>query len=452
VAESVKRLLAISWAMPPLLTPRSVQVGRALKSLNLSGWQVDVVAVDVDDLPQSYTIDEDLGSLYGDYYQSVRVGHEGEYQDGNDLLMLRWRKPALEAAIRLLEENCYTALLTFAQPWVDHLVGLELKRITGLPWVAHFSDPWVDNFYYCGVDRSLIQEWSVLEEEVARRADVLIFTNDSAADLVMGKYYRGWRGKTAVIPHAHDSDPGEFEQIVPPKKSPLRLVYTGGLYGHRSPEGFYGALALLNQKKTLAGQLEVLVAGPVDPHFKQMPVDMGLGEVVRFEDMVPYRRSLELLGSANVLLLIDAAMDSSPFLPSKLVDYLTFQRPILGITPQDGVSADLLQRLGCPTAPPDSPEQIAAVLENLLANWQIEDLSKAVVFRDVLAEYSLESIGRKYDLALQKAVHRRLPKRWSDRLLSPPIARFLHRLTMAPIMPRLVRRLKGMINSGEKGA
>jgi hypothetical protein len=452
MAENVKRLLAVSWAMPPLLTPRSVQVGRALKTFSQRGWQIDVIAVDTDDLPEGYySIDWDLESFYGSYYQAIRVGHDADQPIKNDLLMLRWRKPALEAAVRLLNDNRYTAVLTFAQPWVDHLVGLELQRISGLPWIAHFSDPWVDNFYYGGVDWNLRQEWPTMEAEVIRRADKLIFTNPSAANLVMQKYYRGWRKKVAVIPHAYDSDPGELAPTLHQENSPLHLVYTGGLYGHRSPEGFYDALVVLDRKKPLVDRLDVLIAGPVDPHFKQMTIDLGLGSIVRFEDLVPYRRSLELLRNADVLLLIDATVSSSPFLPSKLVDYLTFQRPILGITPQEGVSADLLRRLDCPVAAPDDPGQIAVALEQLLIEWECGFLPGKMEYKSVLVEYSLDQIGSQFDGVLHQAIHRNLTGRWWDRLLSPTVAGLLHRLTVAPIIPRLVRRLKAMLHSNING-
>jgi hypothetical protein len=39
-------LLAVSWAMPPLVYPRAIQVSRTLKELSRRGWSVDVIALD----------------------------------------------------------------------------------------------------------------------------------------------------------------------------------------------------------------------------------------------------------------------------------------------------------------------------------------------------------------------------------------------------------------------
>ena len=61
-----------------------------------------------------------------------------------------------------------------------------------------------------------------------------------------------------------------------------------------------------------------------------------------------------------MLLVIDAPADDSLFLPSKLIDYLPLGKPILGLTPLRGASADLIRRLGYPVVAPDDEAAIAA--------------------------------------------------------------------------------------------
>ena len=67
-----------------------------------------------------------------------------------------------------------------------------------------------------------------------------------------------------------------------------------------------------------------------------------------------------------LLLVIDAPADDSLFLPSKLIDYLPLRRPILGLTPLRGASADLIRRLGYPVVAPDDEAAIAGQIEALL--------------------------------------------------------------------------------------
>src|SRR6185437_16912748 len=94
------------------------------------------------------------------------------------------------------------ALITFAQPWVDHLIGLSIKhRFPSLPWVAHFSDPWTDGPYAKSGNPELLGEWRLQERKVIEAADEVVFVNDRTAHLVMSKYPAAWRRKVCSVPH-----------------------------------------------------------------------------------------------------------------------------------------------------------------------------------------------------------------------------------------------------------
>jgi hypothetical protein len=103
--------------------------------------------------------------------------------------------------------------------------------------------------------------------------------------------------------------------------------------------------------------------------------------------------------------VIDAPSQApSLFLPSKLVDYLMFNKPILGLTPPQGATADLLQRLECPTAPPDDAARIAEILADLLKSWQAGTLAVSPVFATVAAEYDIRQTVRRLDGILRTSI------------------------------------------------
>ena len=52
------------------------------------------------------------------------------------------------------------------------LVGLRVRRTHRLPWVAHFSDPWVDSPYLRG-SSWLRRIWQRMERDVVAQADAL---------------------------------------------------------------------------------------------------------------------------------------------------------------------------------------------------------------------------------------------------------------------------------------
>jgi hypothetical protein len=131
-----------------------------------------------------------------------------------------------------------------------------------------------------------------------------------------------------------------------------------------------------------------------------------LDSVVYCRDVVPFEECLKKLAGADVLLLIDAPSQSvSQFLPSKLVDYLPFKKPILGLTPVEGASADLLRRLQCPIVHPDDVPGIVAALTDLLQLWHSGQLTPSPQFDRVVPEYDNMSSNLLLDDILKKLIH-----------------------------------------------
>ena len=66
------------------------------------------------------------------------------------------------------------------------------------------------------------------------------------------------------------------------------------------------------------------------------------------------------------------------------------RKPLLGLTPQDGASADLLRRLGAPVATPDDVPAIARAIESLVMAWRAGPLRVSDQFDAIAAEYDIE--------------------------------------------------------------
>src|SRR5439155_24007946 len=156
------------------------------------------------------------------------------------------------------------------------------------------------------------------------------------------------------------------------RRLPMRIVYPGRFSaGVRTRLPLLRALADLNRREALAGTLEVLFLGPRVGEFEREAEALGLASFVRFRGRVPPVEAASAAAEADVLLVIDApSLGPSAFLPSKLIDYLPFRKPILGVTPERGASARLLGRLGCPVAPPEDVDAISSALVGLVRRWR----------------------------------------------------------------------------------
>ena len=413
MAAGVSSLLAISWCLPPLLFPRSIQVARTLKYLQRRGWESTVVCGDPASMRSGRKHDHALAAAYAGAYTPVPVR---SLEETLPMLALwrafpalgllpdarrPWMRPALAMARQLAASRRFDALASFAQPWSDHLVALRLKRETGLPWLAHFSDPWADSPYFRG-PAWVRKRWRRWEADVVRDADALVFVTEQTADLVMAKYPASFRAKTLVVPHGFEADVPAPSRDEGRPAHVLRLVYTGNFFAGRTPDGLLAALAALAKEASLRDRLEVVLVGQLPPGYEARIASAGLGDVVRCRGTVDYLESQREAARADVLLLVDAPSDrGSVFLPSKLVDYLVFKKPILGLTPPGGASARLLDRLGCPVVPPDDPTRIEAALRELLLKAVGGRLAVGPAFGAVAAEYSMEAAASAMDAALR---------------------------------------------------
>jgi glycosyltransferase involved in cell wall biosynthesis len=415
MTRDVRRVLAISWDMPPLSGPRAVQVSRTLKHLVPLGWESSVVCFEA--RSSRYHPDHDLATrlraaagvtMIPVPSLEERMFFRALWRVLPPLKLLPdekwvWIPAAARAARRLAARQRFDVLVSFAQPWSDHLIGLRLHRATGLPWVAHFSDPWTDSPYLRG-RRWQRRLWRRMERDVIQAASAIVFVNAQTADRVMEKYPAEWRAKVHVVPHGFDC--ADLPQVQRPSASgPLTLVHAGRFYeGARTPEPMLRALASLAGRRPLARELQVTFVGPLVPAYQRLAADLALADIVTFTGRLPFAESAARSAGADVLVLIDAPAGDSLFLPSKLIDYLPLGRPILGLTPPRGASADIIRRLGYPVVAPDDEGAIAAAIEALLDLKRTGLLAPSPVHDAVAAEYDITRTARAFAEILARCV------------------------------------------------
>jgi glycosyltransferase involved in cell wall biosynthesis len=397
----MKRLLAVSWEMPPMYGPRATQVARTLGQLAAFGWQSTVVTMAPrcggPHWPDGQTAVAPSGVEY------VRVPSPEEWLPmrvaGRLAPLLRripdpqrvWVGRASRATSRVAAAGDFSGLISFAQPWSNHLVAQHVHRRAGLAWVAHFSDPWVDSPYTRGPHwlRSVLAR---MEADVIRNASAIVFVTEETADLVMRKYPEALRSKVAIVPHGFNRPSHRVTAPTPERRKAMRMVHTGRFYSDiRTPLPLLRALASLKAREALAEVIEVIFVGPHNEEFKREAVALGLEGIVEFHGRVSPAEAAAIAADADVLLLIDAPSDGpSVFLPSKLIDYLPLRKPIFGVTPREGASAALLRRLECPVAPPDRVDEVAVSIAGLIREWRSGELSVSSSFDRVAAEYDIE--------------------------------------------------------------
>lgn len=396
-----REMFAVSFNYPPAASPRAVQVARLLKHLKVRTTlacadyyhkdRVDATLVREAEAPLARCLRVPFErSASRNFLSRVAYRLDLPLVDKAPDRYVPWRPAVLAAVETLARDGWYEpdVLVTFGSPMSDHLIGLDLKRRLGVPWVAHFSDPWADN-PFLGYDPLSRRYNRGLEARVVREADRLVFTTDETVALFASNHGPAVAAKSRVLPHAYA--PELFPAPSARDASGLVVRYLGDFYGSRTPAPLFGALRRLldAEPSTLEGVRFELIGGKGEGQLEAA----GLGSLpeglVASLPSVKYVESLRLMSEADGLLVIDAPAELSVFLPSKLIDYVGAGRPVFGITPP-GAAAGLIRRLGGWVADLSDADAVADTLKSFLAFLRASAGSSAAAWGDVEVRRSFE--------------------------------------------------------------
>jgi glycosyltransferase involved in cell wall biosynthesis len=236
-----------------------------------------------------------------------------------------------------------------APPFSVHLAALILKRLTHARWVAEFRDPWTDSrmkpwFAKSGLSVRA-ERW--LERKCLEQADQVVAVSAGIARLLAPKLGPGCGDRLVLARNGIESLTSQ--RPAPEPGRPFRIVYLGTFYHRRDPMPFLRALASLKRKGLVRpGTVRVELVGLCRTYagrsLEAAVQELGIAELVTFQDWVSKETAHALIANADLLLLL--AQDQPEQVPNKLYDYLGARRPILAFADQEGESASMLREIG----------------------------------------------------------------------------------------------------------
>ncbi|MGN6723721.1 MAG: glycosyltransferase family 4 protein [Marmoricola sp.] len=245
----------------------------------------------------------------------------------------------------------------------------------------------------------------IAERWCARRAKAIVVISDGFLGV-----HRDWgtASKTTVIPNW-----APLDEIVPVERDNAwsaehqlsdgpRIVYSGTLGLKHNPT-LLPQLAARVRDLGIDAQLVIVNEGPAEDllrdEARRLDVDLVL---LPFQ---PYERLSEVLGSADVLVVLlekDAGVFS---VPSKTLSYLCAGRPVLGMMPSENLAAALVSQIdGCVVSPDVSSldEAAAFVVDVITDAERAATIGKAA--RELAErEFGLGPITDRFELILSDA-------------------------------------------------
>jgi glycosyltransferase involved in cell wall biosynthesis len=281
-----------------------------------------------------------------------------------------WLLNAVPAGSRIARSRGIDAIVTTSPPNSLHLIGAAVAARTGLPWVADFRDPWLENIHRLNDNAGLRLKAAAnrrMARLVAGRATRLVAVTDAIADELAG-IHPSARGKTAVIENG--SDFADFRSLTYRPGERFTIVHAGSFFGERSPRPTLLAVrGLLDRRPELRGRVLLRFVGDLRGDDRDWAGSLGIDESWEETGFRPYGEALAAERSADaLLLLIEHAGGRGDSVPcGKLWEYFAAGRPILAAVPTHGVAAELIQRYGAgEVRDSDDADGLSQALEALI--------------------------------------------------------------------------------------
>ena len=291
--------------------------------------------------------------------------------------LVGWVPFAVRAGTRIVRRQNIDVLYSTGPPFSNHVVGLKLKRKTGLPWVADFRDPWVSADFR-PIRRSntwVGRRHQKLETLVAREADRLLFTTPEIRDDMLQRHPDLAPQKCHVIYNGYD--PEDYRHLqdrhdVPRHNRPLVMAHAGSFYGKRTVEPLLQAIGRLKSAGRLSAgdiRLELIGAGVSGRTVEaQKAREYGIEELVEVTPPIDHQSCLERLAAADVLLLVQT--EAPMCIPGKVFEYIALRKPVFTLCDR-GATARFVreERLGW-CVRPDDPEGLDTTLLELIRGFR----------------------------------------------------------------------------------
>lgn len=253
-------------------------------------------------------------------------------------------------------------------PYSSHLVALKLKMQFGLPWVAQFYEPWVDNpFRRPGINGHKKEiEW---ERRIAQEADLIIHNSEEMCDSWKKRYGKIVEKKLFTLPMSFCF--GQTKDFISPKMdNKLRFSHIGNLYGLRSAKAFLKSLAyLLSEHPEFKEKIELMLIGKVSDSDINLINELHLTGVVKLLGRLSEEECVKYYQQTDIFLVIESADQGLLFFPSKLIRYYYYQKPIIGLTLENSVLYNQLKQNGHNAFTPYDIEGIKYYIMRALSSY-----------------------------------------------------------------------------------
>ena len=277
-----------------------------------------------------------------------------------------WLPFAISMGLKIIHRERPDVIYSSAPPYTCHLIGLALKKLTGLPWVADFRDSWI-GWHSTPQWRPYFSRKLELtmEKQVMRSADFILTVSEGVWEDLKTRHSEvrtPWRW----LPNGYDREDFKGIKFVKRKNNKLTFTYTGSLFWN--PKGLIEAYKQMIEEKHYLDKVHFRFVGRVAQNIAKELKACLKAEIIPY---VPHDKSLRYLMETDIaLLVVDDVAAGKGVITGKLFEYLGAHKPIFALTPE-GEASQIIRELGAGISLlPKDVTAIKQALIDVIQKWE----------------------------------------------------------------------------------
>jgi len=249
-----------------------------------------------------------------------------------------WVKPSVAFLKDYIKDNEISTVITTGPPHSMHLIGIGLKELTGVRWIADFRDPWTTIGYHklLRLSKYAKMRHKILERQVLKAADEIIVTSNSTK-----KEFETYTQKpVTIITNGYDIKPNPIFKL----DDKFTISHIGSLLAGRNPKILWESLSeLKNEVLDFTSSFQLKLIGAVSEEIVDSIRSHNLLENTNLVGYVSHPEAVSHQQQSQVLLLIEVDTDETKsIIPGKLFEYIVSGRPIIAIGPDKADFSEII--------------------------------------------------------------------------------------------------------------
>jgi len=276
-----------------------------------------------------------------------------------------WSLKNFFRARRIIKRQHITHLLVTSPPQSVQIMGLMLKKMTGVHLITDFRNSWTDMYPYMYSFRERIEKY--FEKKILHTSQAIINMSEGEMSRLQSRMPELPADKLFFITNGYDeADFAHYEGTSPPD-GPLRILYVGKMYEH-SGDSTAEALKMLVEKGYGPDDLTFSIIGFSDESFDNLVKQYNLQGLVSYHNFMSHDDLIRAYKDYDVMHLVTGGTPyyHAGMLPGKVFEYMRLGKPVLhaGL---DGTAHHILAKSGLESfVSLDDATGIAEKMEHLL--------------------------------------------------------------------------------------